>query len=53
MDETAEYSSVHMYLLLFLLLQALLPHIMEKMERCHQRKQLYMNSVFATLKKLI
>lgn len=30
MDETAEYSSVDTYLLVFLLLQALLPHIMEK-----------------------
>lgn len=30
MDEMAECSSVDTYLLLFLLLQALLPHIMEK-----------------------
>lgn len=52
-DETAEYSSVDTHPLLFLLLQALLPHIMEKTEQCHQRKQLSHKFSICYIKNLI
>lgn len=54
MDENAEYSSVDTYLLLFLLLQALLPYIMEKNhDDVISVNSYHMSSAFATLKNFL